>query len=105
MEQTGAVTCRAKGFPVPGIYWYFQTGEGKLGLSFEDTYKNKFSISRPRRNDQEEWIESILTIKSVQVQDWKSNYTCVASNSEGSTDRVVHLKGFGIQHLFVFQFK
>jgi len=31
----------------------------------------------------------------VQAQDWKSNYTCVASNSEGSADRVVHLKGFG----------
>ena len=89
---------------MPDLFWYFQTVEREFSLSFEDTYKDKFSVSRPRKNEKEEWIESVLTIKSVQAQDWKSNYTCVASNSEGSADRVVHLKGFGNQHVFIFQF-
>lgn len=77
------------------MYWYLKKANSEISLGSGDKYKDKFSVSLTRRNQVEEWSESILTISSLQVDDWMINYTCIASNDEGSREKIVHVKGFG----------
>ena len=95
LGKTGTITCRAKGFPVPDMFWNFRTVEREFSLGPLDSYENKFFVSLTRVGHAEDWAESVLIIKSLELQDWESNYTCVASNSQGSIDKVVHVHGFG----------
>ena len=80
---------------MPTMSWYFQTAEREFSLGPLDRYEDKFFISLTRVGYAEDWAESVLTIKPLEVHDWESNYTCVASNSQGSIDKVVRVNGFG----------
>ena len=77
------------------MFWYLQKDSSEISLGSGDKHKDKFSVSLTTTNRVEEWSESILTIKSLQVDDWRMSYTCIASNDEGSREKMVHVKGFG----------
>ena len=100
--SNGTITCRAKGYPLPGMFWHFVKGKTPISLSSGDKYKRKFSSSLTKMNRREEWSESVLTIYSVQPEDWLINFTCVASSDQGSTVKLVYLEGFSKLHISIF---
>ena len=80
------------------VFWLLNTGKKRIDLSAGEVHQEKFAVSSPKMIAAEETVESLLTINSVTVDDWKINITCVASNDQGSKEKVVNVKGFG-EHL------
>ena len=95
LEETGTITCKAKGYPLPAMYWYLQKEDSEISLSSGHWHFHKYSVSDTKTNKEKEWAQSELTIRSVQAGDLEFNYTCIAANDEGSIDKDFHIVGFG----------
>ena len=95
LEKTGTITCKAQGYPLPTIYWYLQREDSEISLSSGHWQFHKYFVSVTKTDKEEEWAQSELTIRFMQVGDLKFNYTCIAMNDEGSISKVVHVVGYG----------
>ena len=104
MGDTGKIVCKARGYPLPEIYWQLKDGKTETELSAGKEYRGRFSVSATQQDHSEEWSMSVLTIRSLQVKDWKINFTCMASNDQASYYRDFHLTGFSKSHLEILMF-
>ena len=90
--KNGTITCKARGFPLPDMYWQFMKDHSFIDLRAEEAYEG-ISVSATKQDRLEEWSESVLTIKSAEVEDLQVNFTCLAANDEGARYEVVNVKG------------
>ena len=67
----------------------------KVDLSTGQSYIKKFYVSKTIVNATEESAVNSLLVQSVQINDWKINFSCIAANDQGSMVRKVSIKGFG----------
>ena len=67
----------------------------KIDLSTGQSYIKKFYVSKTIVNATEESAVNSLLVKSVQVDDWKINFSCIAANDQGSRVGQFNIKGFG----------
>ena len=99
MGDSGKIICKARGYPLPEIFWELKVGKTETELSAGKEYRSRFSVSATQQDHSEEWSMSVLTIRSLQVEDWKINFTCLASNDQASYYRDFHLTGFSKSHI------
>ena len=96
IDASGRITCKATGYPIPSIEWHLAMYNGmKVDLSTGQSYIKKFYMSKTIVNTTEESAVNSLLVQSVQVNDWKINFSCIAANDQGSIVGQVNIKGFG----------
>ena len=95
VDADGKITCRAMGFPIPTVEWELEiTGGTKLILTSGQKHEKKFIVTTTDVDKVKESAESSLFINDVTTSDWRTNYTCIAANSEGSVFTIVKVTGF-----------
>ncbi|XP_065053384.1 fibroblast growth factor receptor 1-like [Rhopilema esculentum] len=94
VDANGRIQCKAVGSPIPRVYWHIETGSKKIELVSGQSHGTKYSVSKTEKDLIEEAASNYLVINSVDVNDWKSNFTCMVANSQGSDVETVKIQGF-----------